>query len=296
MKSEKNIFVAFLLNLAFSLVEFFGGIFTGSVAIVSDAVHDIGDAVSIGTAFILEKKAKKQPDNQYSYGYARYSVLGSTITTLILLIGSILVICTAIKKIITPTEIHYERMVIFAVFGVLVNLIAALLTRKGESLNQKAVNLHMLEDVLGWLVVLIGAIIMLFTDFYLLDPIMSIAVATFILIAALKNLRETIDIFLEKTPRGICLDELKEHLENIDGVLNAHHLHVWSLDGQKHYATVHIVTNTNPHEIKHHVRDELKKYGIIHATIELESEDEHCHEQHCHVEVSHPCTHHHHHH
>ena len=296
MKSEKNIFIAFLLNLAFSLVEFFGGIFTGSVAIVSDAVHDIGDAVSIGTAFILEKKAKKQPDNQYSYGYARYSVLGSTITTLILLIGSILVICNAIKKIITPTELHYERMVIFAVFGVLVNLIAALLTRKGESLNQKAVNLHMLEDVLGWLVVLIGAIIMLFTDFYILDPIMSIAVATFILIAALKNLRETIDIFLEKTPRGICLDELKEHLENIDGVLNAHHLHVWSLDGQKHYATVHIVTNTNPHEIKHHVRDELKKCGIIHATIELESEDEHCHEQHCHVEVSHTCTHHHHHH
>ena len=113
MKSEKNIFIAFLLNLAFSLVEFFGGIFTGSVAIVSDAVHDIGDAVSIGTAFMLEKKSKKQPDNQYSYGYARYSVLGSTITTLILLIGSILVICNAIKKIITPTEIYYERMVIY---------------------------------------------------------------------------------------------------------------------------------------------------------------------------------------
>ena len=296
MKTEKNILFAFLLNLAFSLFELFGGIFTGSVAILSDAVHDVGDAVSIGTAFVLEKKAKKQPDNLYSYGYARYSVLGSVITTFVLLIGSILVIYNAVKRIITPTEIHYEKMLIFAVFGVLVNLIAAFLTREGNSLNQKAVNLHMLEDVLGWLIVLIGAIVMLFTDFYMLDPIMSIAVATFILIAAFKNLRETIDIFLEKTPRGVCLDKLKEQLENIDGVLNAHHFHVWSLDGQKHYATVHVVTNANPHEIKHHVRDELKKHGIIHATIELESEDERCHEQHCHVEVSHTCTHHHHHH
>ena len=294
MKTEKNILFAFILNLTFSIFEFLGGIFTGSVAILSDAVHDIGDALSIGIAFFLERKAKKQPDPTHTYGYARYSVLGSAITTLILIIGSTLVIYNAVNKIINPTEIHYERMIIFAVFGVCVNLIAALLTREGVSLNQKAVNLHMLEDVLGWLVVLIGAIVMRFTDFYILDPLMSIAVAAFILITAVKNLREIIDIFLEKTPRGICLSEVKKRLEKIEGVLNAHHLHVWSMDGYNHYATVHIVTNANPHEIKHHVRDELKEHGIIHATVELETESEHCHEKDCHVELTHICTHHHH--
>ena len=152
----------------------------------------------------------------------------------------------------------------------------------------------MLEDVLGWLVVLIGSIVMRFTDFYLLDPITSIGIAVFILVAALKNLRETIDIFLEKTPRGIGLEELNEHLKNIDGVLDVHHIHVWSMDGYNHYATMHIVTNANPYEIKHQVRDELKEHGIIHATVELETESEHCHEKDCHVELTHTCTHHHH--
>jgi cobalt-zinc-cadmium efflux system protein len=150
MKTEKNILLAFLLNLAFSLFEFLGGIFTGSVAILSDAVHDIGDAVSIGVSFFLERKAKRLPDATYTYGYARYSVLGGIITTLILLIGSLAVIYNAVNRLFHPTEIHYNGMILFAIVGVLVNFFAALLTREGNSLNQKAVNLHMLEDVLGW--------------------------------------------------------------------------------------------------------------------------------------------------
>ena len=296
MKTEKNILLAFLLNLAFSIFEFFGGIFTGSVAILSDAVHDIGDAVSIGVSFFLERKAKKQPDNTYTYGYARYSVLGGVITTLILLIGSLAVIYNAVHRLITPTNIHYNGMILFAIVGVLVNFFAALLTREGNSLNQKAVNLHMLEDVLGWLVVLIGAIVMRFTDFRIIDPIISIGVALFILVAAVRNLKEAIDIILEKTPRGISIEELQSHLITIDGVLDVHHMHVWTMDGQKHYATLHIVTNENPHEIKHQVRDELQEHGINHATIEVEYEGEPCHEPHCHVEFSHTHRHHHHHH
>ena len=296
MKTEKNILLAFLLNLAFSLFEFLGGIFTGSVAILSDAVHDIGDAVSIGVSFFLERKAKKQPDATYTYGYARYSVLGGIITTLILLVGSLAVIYNAVNRLITPTDIHYNGMILFAIVGVLVNFFAALLTREGNSLNQKAVNLHMLEDVLGWLVVLIGAIVMRFTDFHIIDPIMSICVALFILVAAMKNLKEAIDIILEKTPRVISIEELKTHLTAIAGVLDVHHMHVWTMDGQSHYATLHIVTNENPHEIKHQVRDELQEHGIHHATIEVECEGEPCHEQYCRVEFSPTHTHRHHHH
>ncbi|MBE6799377.1 MAG: cation transporter [Ruminococcaceae bacterium] len=296
MKTEKNILTAFILNLAFSVFEFVGGIFTGSVAIVSDAVHDIGDAASIGISYFLEKKSKKQPDENYTYGYARYSVVGSVITTLILLFGSVMVIYNAVGRIIEPTDIYYNGMIVFAVVGVLVNFGAALITRDGDSLNQKAVNLHMLEDVLGWIVVLIGAVVMRFTDFKLLDPIMSIAVAVFILINAIRNLKEVLRLFLEMTPQGVSVDEIKEHISEIEGVLGVHHIHVWSMDGQSNYATMHVVTNGDAHVVKDKIREELKEHGIGHVTLELEAEGEHCHEECCHVEVQSGSGHHHHHH
>jgi len=296
MKTEKNILIAFVLNLAFSVFEFVGGIFTGSVAIISDAVHDIGDAASIGISYFLEKKSKRQPDARYTYGYARYSVLGSLITTLILLVGSAVVIYNAVNRLITPTEINYDGMILFAVVGVCVNFGAAFLTRDGHSLNQKAVNLHMLEDVLGWVVVLVGAVVMRFTDFVRIDPIMSIGVAVFILVNAVKNLKEIMDLFLEKTPEGTDIEKIVAHIMEIDGVLNVHHVHVWSMDAQNNYATMHIVTNADSHEIKEKVREELGEHGIGHATLELEAEGEHCHEEICHVEFSAHTGHHHHHH
>ena len=194
MKTERNILIAFILNLAFSVFEFVGGIFTGSVAIISDAVHDIGDAASIGISFFLEKKSKKQPDERFTYGYARFSVIGSVITTLILLFGSVAVIYNAILRLIDPVEINYDGMIIFAVVGVIVNFLAALFTREGGSLNQKAVNLHMLEDVLGWVVVLVGAIVIKFTGWFIIDPILSIIVAIFVIINSVKNLMEITDL------------------------------------------------------------------------------------------------------
>ena len=284
MKTEKNILLAFILNFAFSVFEFIGGIFTGSVAIISDAVHDIGDATSIGVAFFLEKKSKKQPDEKYTYGYARYSVIGSVIPTLILLFGSVMVIYNAVLRIITPTTINYNGMIIFAVIGVIVNLCAALLTREGKSLNQKAVNLHMLEDVLGWIVVLVGAIVMRFTEISIIDPIMSIGVAVFILVNAIKNLSDVLEIFLEKTPHDISIRELKEHICEIDGVVDIHHIHAWSIDGHNHYATMHIVASGDFHDIKDKIREELREHGIGHVTLELESVGEHCHDEHCHLE------------
>lgn len=294
MKTEKNIFIAFVLNLAFSIFEFIGGIFTGSVAIISDAIHDIGDATSIGAAFFLEKKSKKQPDEKYTYGYARYSVIGSVLTTLILLFGSAMVIYNAVLRIINPSEINYNGMIIFAIVGVCVNFGAAILTRDGDSLNQKAVNLHMLEDVLGWVIVLIGAIAMRFTDLYIIDPLMSIGVAIFILINALKNLKDVLNLFLEKTPHGINIGEITEHICEVEGVLGVHHIHVWSMDGHNNYATMHVVVNGDAHIIKDKIRDELREHGIGHVTLELEAEDEHCHEEHCHVDVVSSSGHHHH--
>ena len=292
MKTERNILIAFILNFAFSIFEFVGGFFTGSVAIVSDAVHDIGDAASIGISYFLEKKSKKQPDEHYTYGYARYSVIGSVLTTLILLVGSVLVIYNAIVRIINPTPIDYNGMILFAIIGAAVNFLAAFFTREGDSLNQKAVNLHMLEDVLGWLVVL------RFTDIAIIDPLMSIGVAAFIFVNAIRNLKEAIDLFLEKTPHGIDVQEICEHLTHIEGVQDVHHVHVWSMDGQNNYATLHVVADGDAHHIKEAVREELAEHGIAHATLELEAPGEHCHEKNCtvhHTEGGHGHHHHHHH-
>ncbi|MBO7522985.1 MAG: cation transporter, partial [Bacteroidales bacterium] len=214
MKTERNIFIAFVLNLFFSVFELFGGLFTGSIAILSDSLHDFGDALSIGVSYYLEKKSKREPDEKYTYGYIKYSVIGSVITTTILLAGSIFVIIESIKRLINPVEINYNGMLLIAVFGVIVNLVATYYTREGDSLNQKAVNLHMLEDVLGWVVVLTGAIVMKFTSVSIIDPILSILVALFILYNAFKNMKEVLNLFLERTPEDVDIKELKEHLLN----------------------------------------------------------------------------------
>lgn len=198
-KVSKNILIAFLLNFGFSIYELIGGILTGSVAISSDAIHDFGDAMSTGLAYVLERKSRKEPDEEYSYGYARYSVLGGLITSVFLIIGSLLVIYRAVERFFVPVEIAYDGMIILAIIGVVVNAAAAYLTSGKKSLNQKAVNLHMLEDVLGWMVVLIGAVAMRFTGFSLIDPILSILVAGFILFNAIKNLKSIFGVLLDKT-------------------------------------------------------------------------------------------------
>ncbi len=285
MKTERNILMAFILNLMFSIFEFIGGIMTGSVAIVSDAVHDVGDALSIGISYLLERKSKKQPDEKYTYGYTRYSVAGGFITTLFLLVGSGITIYSAIKRIITPTDINYDGMIVFAVVGVCVNFCAALFTHGWGSLNQKAVNLHMIEDVLGWTVVLVGAVIMRFTNFTVLDPIMSIGVSIFILINAIRNMKEVADVFLGKAPHNVDIRKIKERIAGIGGVLDVHHIHLWSMDGQNNCATMHIVTDCEPYGIKNKIRKDMRDYGIGHVTIEIENSFEHCHEKHCNIGI-----------
>ena len=293
MNTEKNILIAFILNIFFSLFEFFGGILTNSVAILSDSIHDLGDAFSIGISYFMEKKSKKKPDDKYTYGYVRYSVLGGVITTTILLVGSILVIIGAIKRLFHPVEVNYSGMILFAVIGVLLNFVAAYITKEGDSINQKSVNLHMLEDVFGWIIVLIGALIMNFTNLKIIDPIMSIGVALFILISSFKNLKRVLDLFLEKTPDDINIEEIKKYLLKIKGVDDIHHIHIWSIDGVKNFATMHIVTKTkNLSDIKNQIRYELQLHNIHHTI--LETEEEPCDDKECHIAYN--DIHHHHHH
>ena len=292
-KTEKNILTAFTLNLLFSLIELIGGMITNSVAIISDSIHDLGDALSIGVSFFLEKKSKKKADKKHTFGYIRYSVLGSVITTSILFAGSLLVIIKSIGRIITPEEINYKGMIVLSVFGVIINFIAAYKTKEGSSLNQQSVNLHMLEDTLGWCIVLIGAIIMNYTDISLIDPLMSIAVALFILINSIKNLKRILDLFLEKTPNNIDIEKIEKELINIDGIDNVHHIHIWSIDGYNNYSTLHVVTQEkDTKKIKDKVRKKLLDCEIVHTTIEIE--DKKCNDNFCDIKLEHHDHEHHH--
>lgn len=298
MKSEKRILIAFILNISFSLFELIGGFFTNSVAIVSDAIHDFSDAISIGISYFLEKKSKKKPDSIYTFGYMRYSLLGAVITNLILIVGSCLVIYHAVLRLFNPSDVLYDGMIFLASIGVIINFLAAYFTKGGHSLNQKAVNLHMLEDVLGWVLVLIGAIVIKFSKITIIDPLMSIGVAIYILIHAIKSFKEVLNLFLDKIPLNLNLDELKNHLQKIDGVKEVHHIHAWSIDGVNNYATMHVVVDNQDFEqLKLLIKAELKEHGIVHTTIEFETESEKCQNLECApLDGDNQPFHHHHHH
>ena len=241
----------------------------------------LGDAVSVGLSYILERLSKRGCDKRHSYGYARYSVLGSAITMLILTFSSVLMIVSAVQRIIQPGEVDYSGMIVLAIVAIVLKSVAALVTRSRGTLNQTAISLHMLEDVLSWVIVLVGAIIMNFTDISIIDPIMSIGVALFILYNAIRYLRSILVIFLEKTPDGIELDKIEQEVLGIKGVSGVHHIHVRSMDGFNNYATLHVVVDRYSHEVKEEVKHKLAQLGIAHATVELELKGEECEEKEC---------------
>ena len=301
-KSSKNILIAFILNLSFTIIEIIGGIITNSVAILSDAIHDFGDSLSIGTAFFLEKKSENGADDNYTYGYARYSIIGALITSMILLIGSIIVIYTAISRIITPEQVNAEGMIILAVVGVAVNGVAVLKTAKAENLNEKSINLHLLEDVLGWVIVLIGSIIMAVFKISILDSILTIIVAVYILYHVYKNIKQIFEIFLEKTPKDFDINKFKIEMKSISkNIADVHHIHVWSLEGVSTICTMHIelkniLSKDEMIKLKSLIREEAEHhFGISHLTIEFEYVGEKCKERDCLVcKDNKSCTHHHH--
>lgn len=288
MKKEKNILIAFILNLAFSVFELVGGAFTGSVAIISDSVHDLGDAVSIGVSYFLERKSTKPPDGIYTYGYGRYSLLGGFITSSVLLIGSLGVTVSSVERLFNPMTINFDGMLIFAFVGAAVNFTAAFFTRGGESVNQRAVNLHMLEDVLGWIAVFVGAVVMKFTGFVYLDPLMSLGVALFILVGALKNLKQIADVFLERVPDGITVEEVRKRLCAVDGVEEVHHIHIRSFDTVTFFAQLHaVVSAEDKADVKRRIRHELEDMNISHVTVETEAPGERCDFKVCCVDNAH---------
>ena len=277
----KNIKVAFFLNLFFTLLEIAGGFFTNSMAILSDAVHDLGDCLSLGLAWYFQKVANKGSDSSYSYGYKRFSLLGAIINSIVLIVGSIFILTEAIPRIFHPEKTQAVGMFFLAIVGVLVNGLAFFRLKKGSSLNEKVVSLHFLEDVLSWVAILIGAVLIYFFNVPFIDPILSVGIALFVLLNVYKNIKQTLHIILQGIPVDINIDEISEQLKQFKGIEDIHDLHVWSVDGNYNILTVHVVMNklleiNKITELKGKIRNSLKQKGIQHATIEFETSDERC--------------------
>ena len=274
--------IALFLNGGFAIIEFIGGILTNSTAILSDAIHDLGDAAAIGTAIYFEKISRKQRDKKYTYGYKRYSPLAALINTLILLVGSTVVLFQAVPRLLDPQPLNSSGMILLAITGLIFNGIAVVrLKKETSSVSKKAVLLHLLEDVLGWLAVLLGSIIIKFTGWTIVDPIMSLGITMFILFNVFKNLRSIFKIFMQSAPDGIDENEILRMIKKDPQVVGVHDVHLWTMDGNYHVATIHVVvryglSNDEQVSLKQNICKLMDDFDIDHVTIEVEFDTENC--------------------
>ena len=278
-----NIKVAFFLNLAFTIVEIIGGFYTNSLAIMSDAVHDLGDSLSLGMSWYFQKLSNKKANKYFSYGYGRFSLLGAIINSIVLTIGSIFIIKEAIPRIITPEVSDAKGMMWFAILGIIVNGAAVLKLKKGTSINERVVSLHLLEDVLGWVAVLIASIFMQFWELPILDPILSLLIAGYVLFNVFKNIKESFKIILQGVPKELSTEEIEASLIAFDEIDAIHDCHIWTMDGEFNIATIHIIINKpdftldESKVLKQKIRKLLQnEYQLEHVTLELESSIEDC--------------------
>lgn len=279
--SSNRIGLAFFLNVTFTIIEFIGGWLTNSTAIMADAVHDLGDSLSIGSAWLLNRLGKKTPDEEFTYGYRRLSLFGALLNGVVLLVGSTWILSEAIPRLANPVMPMAEGMLALAVLGVSVNGFAAYKLSHGSTLNERVLNWHLLEDVLGWVAVLIVSVVLQFKQWPILDPILSISFTLFILFNVVRNLRDTAKIFFQAVPDRKLMGEIKEALLNIDVIDEVHHLHLWSLDGEHHVLTAHVViggsNDSETHrDLKARITDSLDRFNLNHTTIEIELEEEEC--------------------
>ena len=273
MEAKYTVWVAFFLNLSYAIVEFIAGGIFGSSAVLADSVHDLGDAIAIGISAFLETISNREEDRQYTLGYKRFSLLGALVTAVILITGSILVILENITKLFNPQPVNDEGILWLGIIAVSINLLASLVVRKGKTKNESILSLHFLEDTLGWLAVILMAIILKFTDWYILDPLLSLVISFFILSKAIPRFWSALKIFLDAVPEGVETGDLEKDLEDLINVKSVNQLSIWSMDGLENNAIVHLCLEDweQMMETKNQVRQLLEERGIQNITIEVDA-------------------------
>ena len=284
MTAKKSIWLAFFLNLSFAIVEFIAGGVFGSSTVLADSVHDLGDAIAIGLSAYLETISNREEDSHYTLGYKRFSLLGALITAVILMTGSVFVILENITKLFNPQPVNDEGILWLGIIAVTINVLASLVVRKGKTKNESILSLHFLEDTLGWLAVILMAIILRFTDWYILDPLLSLVISFFILSKAIPRFWSTLKIFLDAVPEGVDIEQVKSDLEQLDHVASVNQLNLWTMDGLEKNAIVHVCLEHVKHMdvCKESIRDLLKERGFQNVTIEVDSSlMNHAHHKRC---------------
>ncbi|WP_377891259.1 cation diffusion facilitator family transporter [Alkalihalobacillus sp. R86527] len=280
--SVKNIKTAFFLNFGFTIIEIIGGLLTNSMAILSDALHDLGDSLSLGISWYLQKKSNNKGSNAtFSFGYKRFSLLGALINSIILIGGSLFILTQAVPRLLDPEPVQASGMLVLAILGIIVNGAAVLKLRSGKSMNEKVVTWHLLEDVLGWVAVLIVSIVLMFKNIPILDPILSIMITVYVLINVVKNLKKTVMIFLDAVPEGVDFQEITNKISALPGIISTHHTHLWSLDGEQHVLSTHIVVEESLEKaeiinLKKRIQEFVEELNLEHLTIQVDYQDENC--------------------
>ncbi|EFX58750.1 cation diffusion facilitator family transporter [Streptococcus sp. M334] len=272
MKAKYTVWIAFFLNLSYAIVEFIAGGIFGSSAVLADSVHDLGDAIAIGISALLETISNREEDRHYTLGYKRFSLLGALVTAVILITGSILVILENIAKIFHPQSVNDEGIFWLGIIAITINVLASLVIRKGQTKNESILSLHFLEDTLGWVAVILMAIVLRFTDWYILDPLLSLAISFFILSKALPRFWSTLKIFLDAVPEGVDIQKIKTDLAELDHVASINQLNLWTMDGLEKNAIVHVCLKEMEHmeTCKESIRIFLKDCGFQNITIEVD--------------------------
>ena len=273
MKAKYAVWVAFFLNLTYAIVEFIAGGVFGSSAVLADSVHDLGDAIAIGISAFLETISNREEDNQYTLGYKRFSLLGALVTAIILMTGSVLVILENVTKILNPQPVNDEGILWLGIIAITINVLASLVVGKGKTKNESILSLHFLEDTLGWLAVILMAIVLRFTNWYILDPLLSLVISFFILSKALPRFWSTLKIFLDAVPEGLDIEQVKNGLERLDNVASLNQLNLWTMDGLEKNAIVHLCLEDweQMTETKNQVRQLLEERGVQNITIEVDT-------------------------
>ena len=287
MTTKGAVWLAFFLNLSYAIVEFIAGGVFGSSAVLADSVHDLGDAIAIGVSAVLETISNREEDSHYTLGYKRFSLLGALVTAVILMTGSALVILENITKLFHPQAVNDEGILWLGIIAVSINVLASLVVRKGKTKNESILSLHFLEDTLGWLAVILMAIVLRFTDWYILDPLLSLVISIFILSKAIPRFWSTLKIFLDAVPEGVDIKQVKSDLEQLDHVASINQLNLWTMDGLEKNAIVHVCLKQieDMEASKTAIRHHLKDIGFHNITIEVDSDqDSHaCHKRDIHA-------------
>jgi cobalt-zinc-cadmium efflux system protein len=272
----KNLTVAFLLNASFTIIQLIGGIYTGSTMLISEAIHDLGDTISLGISVKFEKLANKKHDAKYTFGYQRFSILAAFINSITLVCFSLFIVIEAMPKIFDTTIININTVVWLAVLGIIFNGLAVLRTLKASKWNEKVVNLHLMEDFFGWVVVLITGVIINYTSWYILDPIVSIILALIIAYSSIKNVIKISKILLQSTPDTINNTVIMHKIYELSEIVEIHDLHFWTMDETKTLASLHIVTNDYQESLRDKIDSIMQNYGVDHCVIQIELIGEEC--------------------